>query len=280
MMRLCLSLGLPLVLVVFLSSCSSAFFVPVRQQFITPDVLGILHENIELPVDGQVSLHGWRLIPAERSGGTILFLHGNGDNVSSHFANAYWLVDQGYEVYLFDYRGYGLSEGEADLADTLADINKMFDYTVSRLPQGEKLILMGHSLGGSLLIHAAADSRYKARFAAVISIGAFSDYRVITRDVLSRNWLTWLFQWPLSLVVDNRFRPLDAVSRISPVPLLIMHSRNDAMVAPYHGRLLYEQAKPPKALMSIEGDHNGIFNDVSNRRRLCDFLSGLPKTQN
>ncbi len=258
-----------------LTACSNFLFVPIQHQFITPDILGILHEDIYLETEDGITLHGWKLIAAHNTAGTILFLHGNGDNVSSHFANAYWLVDEGYDVFLFDYREFGESEGEVSLDNAIFDVEKMIAYTVSQLPDDEKLIVLGHSLGGSLAIYAVANSQYQQDIKTLVTIEAFSDYHDITQDVLAKSWLFWLFQWPLSFTIDNSYRPLDSVAKISPVALLILHSRNDEMIDIYHAERLYEQAKQPKQFSLIDSGHNNIFVNPENRQVLLDYLDTL-----
>jgi len=258
-----------------ISSCSNFLFVPIQHQFITPDILGILHEDIYLETDDGFKLHGWKLIAADNSAGTILFLHGNGDNVSSHFANAYWLVDEGYDVYLFDYREYGESEGEVTLDNAIKDTSLMIDYSISQLPEQQKLIVMGNSLGGSMAIYAVAHNKHKDKIKTLVTIEAFSDYHDVTQDVLSKSWLFWLFQVPLSYTIDNSYRPLDSVSLISPIPLLVIHSEQDEMIDMYHAERLYEQAKEPKSFRLIDSNHNNIFNAPSNRKVLLDYLKNL-----
>lgn len=258
-----------------ISSCSNFLFVPIKHQFITPDILGILHEDIYLETDDGFKLHGWKMFAADNSAGTILFLHGNGDNVSSHFANAYWLIDEGYDVYLFDYRGYGESEGSVTLDNAIEDTGQMIDYSVSQLPDEEKLIVMGHSLGGSMAVYAVAHSKHKEKIKTLVTIEAFSDYHDVTQDVLSKSWLFWLFQWPLSYTIDNSYRPLDSVALISPVPLLVIHSKNDEMIDMYHAKKLYEVAQQPKYFKLIDSNHNNVFANPKNRQVLLDYLNSL-----
>ena len=260
-----------------LSACSQFLFIPTQHQFITPDVLGILHDDIYLETDEGIKLHGWKLNTADKTAGTILFLHGNGDNVSSHIASAYWLVDEGYDVYLFDYREYGLSEGEVSLDNSITDIEKMIAYCVTQLPKDEKLIVMGHSLGGSLAIYAVAHSKYRQQIKTLVTIEAFSDYHDVTQDVLSKSWLFWLFQWPLSFTIDNSYRPLDSVAMISPVSLLILHSEKDKMIDIYHAQRLFDAAKEPKEFHLIDSDHNVVFAKTGNRKILLDYLKTLKR---
>jgi hypothetical protein len=231
-------------------------------------------------VDAQgLRLHGWELHAKGKHVGSLIFFHGNGENISTQFANVYWLADHGYDVYLFDYRGYGKSEGVPDLDGIISDYDVMLKAVLQKIPKHEKLIVMGHSLGASLSIYGVAHSRYRNRIAALISVEAFADYHEITQEVLSRNWLTWALQWPLSFTIDNSYRPLDSVALISPIPLLIMQSKRDEIVELHHAKDLYAAAKPPRSLIVMqEGDHNHIFNLKKNRELLLNYLAGLSTT--
>jgi hypothetical protein len=76
--------------------------------------------------------------------------------------------------------------------------------------------------------------------------------------------------------VDNTYRPVDAIPLVSPIPVLIMHSKTDKLVDVYHANRLFGAALEPKKRISIEGDHNNIFTHIENRRMLLDYLSELP----
>lgn len=257
------------------SACSNFLFFPIKSHPITPDDIEILHEDIYIEsVDG-VTLHGWRLIAEERTAGSILFFHGNGDNVSTQLPNTFWLPDEGYDVYIFDYREYGESEGKAELDTVMSDMDLMIAYAVAQLPADEKLIIVGHSLGASMSIYSVAHSDYRDRIKALVTVEAFSDYHDVTQDVLSRSWLFWLLQWPLSFTVDNSYRPLDSIGLVSPVPVLILHSEADEMIDIYHAQRLYDAAKQPKSLQLIDSDHNNIFTKRENRQVLLDYLMKL-----
>ncbi|MFC1589503.1 alpha/beta hydrolase [Pseudomonadota bacterium] len=221
----------------------------------------------------KIKLHGWKLLAKDEVRGTVLFFHGNGQNISTHFANVYWLTDYGYDVYLFDYRGYGKSEGVAQLDDVISDSLDMITYSIEQLDDDEKLVVMGHSLGGSLAIHAVAHSEHKGRIETLVTIEAFSDYHEVTRDVLSTSWLTWLFQWPLSFAVDNSYCPLNSIAQIAPIPLLLMHSKQDEIIPFEHAEALYEVAEAPRKLQVVSGRHNHIFNQQKNRELLLQYLN-------
>jgi len=261
--------------VLFLSACSNFLFVPVKPYPVTPDAVDLQYEDIYIDVADGIQLHGWKLAAEGEVRGDILFFHGNGDNVSTQLPNSYWLAKAGYDVYIFDYREYGQSQGKADLDDTISDMALIIEYTVKQLVLDEKLIVIGHSLGGSMAIYAVAHSAYRDRIKSLVTIEAFSDYHDVTQDVLSNSWLFWLLQWPLSFTVDNSYRPLDAIGLISPTPVLIMHSETDEMIDIYHAERLYEAANEPKAFQLIDSKHSNIFVNTENRKLLLDYLSAL-----
>lgn len=265
-----------LILILLLQSgCTNFLFVPYRPLPVTPDVAGIAYEDIYITMSDGVRLHGWRLIAKGEKRGTILFFHGNGDNVSTQLPTSSWLPEQGYDVYVVDYRGYGRSDGKPELDAVINDMGSVIGFVIGRLPEDEKLIIVGHSLGASMAIYAVAHSTLRERIKALVTIEAFSDYHDITRDVLSQSWLFWLFQWPLSYTVDNTYRPLDAIALVSPVPVLILHSKSDEMIDIYHAERLYQAASPPKTFELIDSDHNNIFSNDDNRMILLDYLTKL-----
>jgi len=260
---------------IFLSSCTDMLFVPSKQFYYTPDIVDVEYDNVYITSEDSTRLHGWRLKTDQPKKGNILYLHGNGENISTHFANLYWLLDYGYDGYIFDYRGYGLSEGEAELDGAVSDVDAMLEYIIEQSVDDEQIIVIGHSMGGALAIYSVATSGQKGSLTALVSIEAFSDYRDITQDVLSNSWLTWLLQWPLSFTMDNSYSPVEVIDQVSPLPLLIMHSRRDLMIDFYHAERLYEAAAEPKKLVEIDSDHNHIFKQQGNRQLLLDFIDSL-----
>jgi len=262
-------------LFILLSACTNVIFQPSQEQFVDPAKLG-LHVDELFIKSGRAVLHGWRLPAQGENRGTLLFMHGNGQNISAHLGAVYWLPKQGYEVLMFDYRGYGQSTGTPAIAGVIEDARNMLSWAATdSCSHGRTLTVMGHSFGASLAIYVTAQFPEKQKLNGLVSISAFSDYREISRDALSRHWFTRLFKWPLSLTINNRYRPVAVISEITPLPVYILHSPNDPVVPVYHADELYAAARFPKYRLSIVGKHNDVFAYHANRHRLLDILQAL-----
>jgi uncharacterized protein len=261
------------ILALMLQACTNMLFQPSRQHMLAPDKINLSYSDVNISAGDGVGLHGWYLPASVPVRGTILFLHGNGQNISNHLATVYWLPAEGYNVYLFDYRGYGKSQGEVGLAGSMLDIEAMMAYVAANKAGSQKMIVLGHSLGASMGVYAVSQSAFKTDIAALVSISGFSDYGAVTRDFLARSWITWPLQWPLSLTMNNRFSPKKFISQIAPVPVLIMHSDADEMIETYHADVLFKAALEPKYFQLLHSDHNHVFNDGENRRLLLHWLA-------
>jgi fermentation-respiration switch protein FrsA (DUF1100 family) len=266
--------SLYLVLVIFtLSGCSSLIFLPQKQTYVTPQMLHIKSEDVYFHSDNYV-LHGWWLHANQPPKGTILFLHGNAENISTHIASVYWLPAQGYDVFMFDYRGYGLSTGEPDLPGIHRDYAAALDYLFHRSGANTKnVFVFGQSLGAAVVLVGTDTSPYKSRLRAVITEGAFTSYRRVAREMFGRVWFTWLFQWPLSLTINDDYRPIDHIAKISPTPVLLIHSEQDEVI-PFHNAIeLYAAAREPKTLWVLKNvRHIHAFNYSENRKKLVEYL--------
>ncbi len=239
-----------------LSGCGSWFFYPTAGHRLTPAAAGLDYRDVSFEAPDGVNLHGW-FLPADPARATVLFAHGNAGNVSTHLGSVHWLPPLGFNVLTYDYRGYGRSQGEPDidgaLADTRAALRQVRSLAETR---GLPLIVFGQSLGGALVIRALADEDPCPSPVALVVESSFADYRAIAREKFASLWLTWPLQYPLAALVPNGASPLPAVSRIAPVPLLIVHGSEDRIVPPHHALRLFAAAREPKALWIIEGgDH-------------------------
>lgn len=269
-----------------LSGCSNVFFVPYREHVLTPGNLGLAYEDLYFSASDGTRLHGW-FLPATggEARGTILFLHGNAENISTHINSVRWLPARGFNVFLLDYRGYGASEGEPTFSGVQDDVESALQMLIARPGlDARRLVVFGQSLGGAVALYRVAHTSYRGNIRALVVESAFSSYRQITRDKLADFWLTWPFQWPLSWTVSDAYNPSAAVGDISPIPLLIIHGDQDSIVPLHHGQRLFELAREPKQFWIVPGGgHIQAFQKTAYRERfvayLAEILSSTPVNQ-
>jgi fermentation-respiration switch protein FrsA (DUF1100 family) len=265
---------LAILLSLTLAGCTQVFFQPHRARIITPEQLGLAHEEVRFRSADGVDLHGWFLPARGVAAGSVLFLHGNAENISTHILSVSWMPARGFNVFLFDYRGYGASEGQPTLSGVLDDIDAAMRTLLAR-PDIDKsrVIVFGQSLGGSLAAYYAAHCAFRDNMRALVIDSAFSSYAGIVREKLAANWLTWPFQWITSLSVDERFSPLPAMKLISPIPLLVIQGDRDTIVPPHHAQRLYDAALEPKQLWIVEGaGHVQAMGKDIQRDRLAAYM--------
>ncbi len=264
----------PLLLLLFSVGCSSLFFYPQKQEKDNPLARLFSPEDIYFNTPDGITLHGWLFEANPQALGTILILHGNAENLSTHVNSVLWLVKEGFNIFIFDYRGYGRSEGKPNLKGVHVDAEEALK-TVLNLPQtkGGKVVVLGQSIGGAIAIYIVANFQHKDRIAALIIDSTFSSYRLIAREKLGQFLLTWPFQYPLSLLFNDDYSPLKWINKVAPVPVLIIHGVNDPVVPIHHGFLLYEAASIPKDFWETPTPgHVMAFADKVVRKKFVRYL--------
>ncbi|MDU7558824.1 MULTISPECIES: alpha/beta hydrolase [unclassified Pseudomonas] len=265
-----------LCLLLALSGCSSLLFYPEPGQPITPTAAGLAYKDVNLTAADGTQLHGWWLPakPGVPLKGTVLHLHGNGGNLAYHLGAVAWLPEQGYQVLMLDYRGYGLSQGKPGLPAVYQDIDAAFDWLEQQPSvQGQPLIVLGQSLGGAMGVHYLSQHpQQRARLKAVVLDGVPASYREVGQFALSTSWLTWPLQVPLSWLVPDADSAVYAMPDMKDVPVLIFHSMDDPIVPLSNGIRLYQAAPPPKVLQLTRGGHVQTFGDPTWRQVMLRYL--------
>lgn len=257
-----------------LAGCTQTFFQPERALIQTPERAGLRYETVKLRAADRVELFAWFLPARGTPQATVLFLHGNAENISTHFLNVAWMPAKGFNVLALDYRGYGSSGGTPSLAGVQLDIDAALEALLER-PDVERrrIVLFGQSLGGALAIHYAARGKHRGALRAVIGDSCFADYRAIVKEKLAGFFLTWPFQWLPALTVNNDYSPLASVRAVSPLPLVLIHGERDAIVPALHSKRLYDAAAEPKELWLLpKAGHIQSVSDPALRRRLSEFV--------
>ncbi len=262
-------------IVPFIAACTNLVFRPDQIRYSTPGEFGLDHQDIFLTTPDNIQLHGWFLSSTSDTKGTVFFLHGNAQNISTHIHSVYWLPENGYHVFMMDYRGYGDSTGAPTIQGVIDDINTGFTWlTQNPLVQKRPIFLLGQSLGASLGIYfVGSNPDVRDQLTGVILDAAFSNFRIIAREKLNEFWLTWLLQYPLSMLLTDNYNPEDFIQNISPVPIFIMHSNQDRVVPSSHGQRLFRLAGPPKFYKQTRNEHIGTFKYDEYRQELLEFIA-------
>lgn len=251
-----------LILTVFLVSAYA--FLPgyAQSQFYYPDQVDtgespadelLRFEVINFPSHDGTMLNAWFVHAvngsAEHAQGTVIFVHGNAGNITSHWALANWLPASGYNVFIFDYRGYGLSEGKPTPKGLFEDTQSAIDYVRNRADvDAEKLLLIGQSLGGNNAIAAlgALEADKRQGICAVVIDSTFFSYSSIAND-----------KFPGSgFLMNDDYSAQRYIQELSPIPLLFLHGTADRVIPYAHGQRLFELANSPKQFITIpQGEH-------------------------
>jgi fermentation-respiration switch protein FrsA (DUF1100 family) len=238
-------------------------FVPDSVLVGTPKQWGLDYEDVEFSTADGVRLHGW-YVPGTRPE-TLLWFHGNAGNISHRLDNLRLLHDQvGTAVFLFDYRGYGRSEGQPSERGLYEDARAALQHFVTRrgVPR-EDLIYFGRSLGSGVAIELATEATPRG----LILETPFVSIRAMARSLFG----------PLAVVAPSSFDNLSKSPRLK-CPKLFIHGDSDSLVPYAQGRELFEAALPPKAFYTIRGaDHNDTYlvGGSTYFRRIREFIEGL-----
>ncbi|MCQ9469696.1 alpha/beta hydrolase [Pseudomonas alliivorans] len=265
-----------LALLLSLAGCSSMLFYPEPGLPFTPDKARLEYRDVNLTAADGTRLHGWWL-PAKAGvpvKGTVLHLHGNGGNLSWHLGGSWWLPEQGYQVLMLDYRGYGQSQGEPSLPAIYQDVQAAFDWLQAAPEvQGKPLVVLGQSIGGALAVHYLSQHpQEKARVKALILDGTPASYRDVTRYTLSTSWLTWPLKTPLSWLMPDADSAINGLPKLTGTPMLIFQSMDDTLVPLANGISLYKAAPPPRVLQLTRGGHVQTFADPLWRQVMVRYL--------
>ncbi len=215
------------------------------------------------------------------SKGTIVFFHGNAENLSSHFLNLAWITHEGYNLFIFDYRGYGASEGSVNqkgiYEDSFAALEKGHDLHLKTSPQG-KFIVYGQSLGGIVSLRALADWQYTNKVNLIVQDSTFTSYQDIAFDKLKGFWLTFLISPLAYVLVSDEFASDKIISKIKN-PLLVISGEKDFVVPFKFSQELYKNSKSErKWFWEIkDGRHSDVFafNEFKYRKQFLLFLETI-----
>lgn len=208
-------------------------------------------EDVYFNSEGGPRLNGWFISSHNQPAlATIIYFHGNGGNINRVGWLGESLARRGFNVFLFDYRGYGRSNGEiSDERDLYADADAAYDYVVNqRGVSANEVVLYGQSLGTT----AVADLASRKQCGAILLESGLG-----SASTLAETMLPWVPRW-LYRFGRNRFDSAKKLTSVS-VPALITHGDPDHTIPTEHARALFAALRGPKRLMIVPGAGHNVF---------------------
>lgn len=224
-------------------------FFPDRTLVATPAAAGLEYEEVWFSAADGVKLHGW-YFPGHPGRPVLLFCHGNAGNISHRIDNLWHFHRLGLSVLIFDYRGYGRSEGRASEEGTYDDGRGALTWLRNRGWQPQQMIYFGRSLGAGVAVQLALEQPpgalvLETPFPSIAAMG------------WHHNPILYLL---LGWALDARYDSYNKLGKIH-VPLLLFQGDRDTIVPEGMARKLFERANEPKTFYRISGaNHNDTLN--------------------
>lgn len=220
-------------------------YYPEPHWIVTPSDLGLEAEEICLTAEPGVDLHAW-FFPLPKPLATLLFCHGNAGNVSHRLGNVAGLLQVGFQVLLFDYRGYGHSGGKPSELGLYRDAAAAWAHLVQRAETaGTPHVIFGRSLGGAVAVNLTTQLQADG----LIIESTFTSVRALANQI---------FPVPLPRL-PVEYDSLSKIRRLT-MPLLVIHGDRDELIPFAEGRRLYEAAPEPKVWYPVLGaGHNDTY---------------------
>jgi len=208
------------------------------------DVLGRPFEDVYF--QDRPKLNGW-FFPANtnspRAHLAVLICHGNAGNISHRLDLYKLLLAMGVNVFAFDYRGYGRSEGKPSEAGTYQDAQSARSWLLARGFAGTNIIALGESLGGGV----ASELALRQPLGGLVLQSAFTSILDIGTE---------LFPWlPVRIIATIKYDTRSKLPEIK-VPVLVTHGPSDSVIPFHHAERNFAAANEPKLFWKLEGDHN------------------------
>jgi hypothetical protein len=244
-------------------------FSPTKEVPYNPGDIGLDYEKVQLRTPDHLVLSGW-FVPAKNAQFTILFCHGNGGNIAYTLDSINIFNELGLNCLIFDYRGYGNSQGSPSEEGVYIDAQTAYDWLIKeKKHRPDEIIIFGRSIGGSIATHLASN----VEAAGLVIESSFTSYADIGQKFYP--------YMPVRLFARYGFKTSDYLQDVE-CPVLIIHSRNDEIVPFEFGLRLYEEsAREPKEFLEISGNHNDgfLFSAPIYREGLSNWIKFLKNYQ-
>ncbi len=248
------------------------FYFPTQHVYGKPETHELTYESVSFDSTDGARLHGWFFPAVGSARGTVIQFHGNAGNITGHFESVKWLPSESWNVFCFDYRGYGQSTGKPTRQGTVNDGLAAIECVQSRGDvDADRVVVLGQSLGGAVGIVVVAQC---SSVRGIAVEGAFSHYRTEAAFVCGQN----IFVSPIAgllsrAMISQGLDPIDCVASIAPRPTMFVCGTNDRIVDHNQTAALHAAAAEPKTLHVIEGGgHTDSMCASEGRRWFLDFF--------
>jgi len=238
------------------------------------------YKNVTFTTQDNVVISAW-YVPGTNSSGIVL-VHGVYANRAENIDHAQILAQAGYHLLLIDLRGHGYSGGDIWTYGyyEFLDVKASVDYLLS-LPQVRQVGALGNSMGGAVVVRAAAnDNRIKAiviqsSFSSLVEAvdDSFDQLAMLPKQPFAPLFI--LFAELLTGVEISQINSMRDLAQMSARPVFIIHRSNDNLFPPSHAKRMYAHAQQPKELWIVKGSgHNSpmVGNEVEYQRRILRFF--------
>lgn len=259
-----------------MTACSHVFYQPTKISYLNPEHFKLDYREYDFKSADGTNLHSWLIYadPTVPRKGLVVHFHGNAQNLSAHFMNMAWVTKQGFDLFIFDYRGYGKSGGgptqEGVYHDALSAMEfgkNLFDQR--KKSEKEKFIIVGQSLGGVISLRAVADFKDKDKVDLLVLDSTFMSYKQIGFDKLTDVWFLVPFSPLAYLLVSDKYAADDTLSQVT-TPTLVIVGEKDRVVPSKFGKRIFKQSPALKKwIWKIEnGQHiDGFHVDEGKYRK-------------
>jgi abhydrolase domain-containing protein 17 len=235
-------------LIIYISFALYIFFRADSMMFVPqPSSYQRTGEILQLPVNARETIAA-RYFPNPKAKLTILYSHGNAEDLGRIRSRLDRLYDLGFQVFAYDYRGYGQSDGQPTEQNANQDIEAAYRYLTEVLKIApETIVLYGRSIGGG----PSTDLAHRKSVGGLILENTFTS---IFRVVL-----------PIPILPFDKFTNRDKLRQVQ-APVLVLHSQQDTVIPFHHGETLYQSANEPKrSLWVADAGHNDLPDVAGDR---------------
>jgi fermentation-respiration switch protein FrsA (DUF1100 family) len=253
-------------LAVFILGQNRLLYFPTGRLATTPAALGLDADDLPVVTEDGVRLHGWWIRGSGKR--VLLFFHGNAGNIADRLERTKILNTRfGLDVFLFDYRGYGRSQGSPSEEGLYRDARAVYTAAVSAGFRPEQIVVFGESLGAAV----AVDLARRWACAGLVLEAPFLSIPAVAR-----------IHYPFvpAFFVRSRFDNLSKIADVT-APKLILVPEFDEVVPPIQGRRLFETARGARELLVVPGAHHNdafVVGGETYWGAWEKFLASLPKS--